>query len=124
MKNVFWSLLGLSVITLSACSSADDVPEGILPPERMVGILADIHELEAKVADLRLTYDSSVALFAEQQQLLFEKHQVTDSTYVRSFDFYLEHVDQFDKIYAAIVDSLSLRRNMGTRKEEESGESI
>lgn len=101
------------------------IPEGVLAPQQMIDILTDIHELETKVSSLRLTHDSSTLLYAEQQQLLFDKHQVSDSVYTLSFDYYLQHVEMFDKIYAAVVDSLSVRRNMGTRKQpDESGESI
>jgi len=91
----------------------------------MVSILTDIHQLETEVASLKLTYDSSNALYKQQQQLIFDKHNVTDSVYTHSFEYYLQHVEMMDKVYAAVVDSLSLRRKMGTRTNPEgSGESI
>ncbi len=125
VKNVFWSLFGLFFLMLFGCKDKELIPEGVLAPQQMIDILTDIHELETKVSSLRLTHDSSTLLYAEQQQLLFDKHQVSDSVYTLSFDYYLQHVEMFDKIYAAVVDSLSVRRNMGTRKQpDESGESI
>jgi hypothetical protein len=125
VKNVFWSLSGLFLLSLFGCSNKEEIPVGIVEPQRMIGILTDIHQLETEVASLKLTYDSSTALYKQQQQLLFDKHNVSDSVYTHSFEYYLEHVEMLDKIYAAVVDSLSLRRNMGNRKEpEESGESL
>ncbi|MEQ8414450.1 MAG: DUF4296 domain-containing protein [Imperialibacter sp.] len=125
MKNVFWSLGGLFFISLFGCSNKEEIPVGIVEPQRMISILTDIHQLETEVASLKLTYDSSTALYKQQQQLLFDKHNVSDSVYTHSFEYYLEHVEMLDKIYAAVVDSLSVRRNMGPRKEpEESGESL
>jgi len=125
VKNVFWSLSGLFLISLFGCSNKEEIPAGIVEPQRMISILTDIHQLETEVASLKLTYDSSTALYKQQQQLLFDKHNVSDSVYTHSFEYYLEHVEMLDKIYAAVVDSLSLRRNMGPRKEpEESGESL
>jgi hypothetical protein len=125
VKNVFWSLGGLFLISLFGCSNKEEIPVGIVEPQRMISILTDIHQLETEVASLKLTYDSSTALYKQQQQLLFDKHNVSDSVYTHSFEYYLEHVEMLDKIYAAVVDSLSVRRNMGPRKEpEESGESL
>ncbi|MEQ8685392.1 MAG: DUF4296 domain-containing protein [Imperialibacter sp.] len=125
MKNVFWSLGGLFFISLFGCSNKEEIPVGIVEPQRMISILTDIHQLETEVASLKLTYDSSTALYKQQQQLLFDKHNVSDSVYTHSFEYYLEHVEMLDKIYAAVVDSLSVRRNMGPRKEpDESGESL
>ncbi|CAD5251832.1 MULTISPECIES: DUF4296 domain-containing protein [unclassified Imperialibacter] len=125
MKNVFWSLGGLFFISLFGCSNKEEIPVGVVEPQRMISILTDIHQLETEVASLKLTYDSSTALYKQQQQLLFDKHNVSDSVYTHSFEYYLEHVEMLDKIYAAVVDSLSVRRNMGPRKEpEESGESL
>ncbi|MEQ8530671.1 MAG: DUF4296 domain-containing protein [Imperialibacter sp.] len=125
MKNVFWSLGGLFFISLFGCSAKEEIPVGIVEPQRMISILTDIHQLETEVASLKLTYDSSTALYKQQQQLLFDKHNVSDSVYTHSFEYYLEHVEMLDKIYAAVVDSLSVRRNMGPRKEpDESGESL
>lgn len=105
-------------ISLFSCSKNEKIPADVLGPPKMVSILADIHELETMVGSLKLTYDSSTVLYKQQQSLIFEKHQVSDSVYLKSFDYYLQHVEVLDQIYAAVVDSLSLRRNMGTRKEE------
>ncbi len=95
------------------------MPEGILPTDKMVSILTDIHELETKVANLKLTYDSSSLLYKQQQDSIFKKHQVTDSVYTESFDYYLQQVELLDEIYAAVVDSLSLRRNVGVKTEDD-----
>lgn len=91
----------------------------MLPPQKMVSILTDVHELEAKILLLKLDYDSSVALFKQQQALLFEKHSVNDSVYNKSFDYYLNRVELMNKIYEGVVDSLSLRRNIESGMGEE-----
>jgi len=119
VKNVFLSFSGLLIALLAGCAQERSVPEGILPTDKMVSILTDIHELETKVANLKLTYDSSTLLYKQQQDSIFKKHQVTDSVYTESFDYYLQQVELLDQIYAAVVDSLSLRRNVGVKNEDE-----
>lgn len=135
MKNVFLSLVRLFLGQLNfsrqtpfwllfcclaaACSKNESIPSGVLPPQKMVSILTDVHELEAKILLLKLDYDSSVALFKQQQALLFEKHSVNDSVYNKSFDYYLNRVELMNKIYEGVVDSLSLRRNIESGMGEE-----
>lgn len=104
---------------LAGCAQKRSVPEGILPTDKMVSILTDIHELETQVSNLKLTHDSSTLLYKQQQDSIFKKHQVTDSVYSESFDYYLQQVELLDEIYAAVVDSLSLRRNVGAKNDDE-----
>lgn len=105
-------LLIVVLLMSPGCSKEEKVPKHILPSEKMVSILTDVHELEAKVNLLRLEHDSSTLLFKEQQALIFEKHNVSDSLYNMSFDYYMRRVDLMNKIYEAVVDSLSLRKNV------------
>lgn len=132
MKNVFLSRLSFFPSLASAlcvllfigvllpgtgCSKEERIPAHIVPKEKMVSILTDVHELEAKVNLLRLENDSSTRLFKEQQALIFEKHNVNDSVYNLSFTYYMRRVDLMNKIYEAVVDSLSLRKNVERRDE-------
>jgi len=119
VKNVFLSFSGLLIVLLAGCARKQSVPEGVLPANKMVSILTDIHELESKVGNLKLTYDSSTLLYKQQQDSIFKKHLVSDSVYTASFDYYLSQVELLDQIYSAVVDSLSLRRNVGVRKDDE-----
>lgn len=92
-----------------ACSS-NDSPKGILGSEKMVDILIDIHLAEAGVQDMRLDRDSATVFFAAQEKYIFKKHNVTDSDFLRSYNFYIEHPAQLEDIYSAVIDTLSLRQ--------------
>ena len=78
--------------------------------EQMVDFLIDVHLAEAGVQDLRLKKDSAAVVFAAQEKLLFKKHGITDSLYITSYNFYIEHPADLEEIYAAVIDSLSLRQ--------------
>ena len=115
--------LGLLLLACTSCMQRERVPQGILPQHKMVSIITDVHELEAQIGFLKLDNDSSTALFNEKQALLMEKHEVSYSDYTRSYDYYLSRIELMNKIYEAVVDSLSLRRNMeSSNKEEDAGE--
>lgn len=118
-------LLGVMMFTMG-CAKDEKVPSNILPRQKMVSILTDIHELEAKINMLRLEHDSSKLLFNEHQARIFEQHNVSDSLYIKSFDYYMNRVDLMNKIYEAVVDSLSLRKNVerGNEAKEETEDPI
>ena len=81
-----------------------------LSQEQMVDFLIDLHLSEATVQDLRLKPDSAIALFKVQEKLLYKQHGITDSMFINSFQYYLEQPVLMEEIYAAIIDSLSLRQ--------------
>ena len=89
---------------LPAASSAD-----LLPKEKMVQLMADLQVLEARVENSRLSGDSSRALYLAQQKDVFWKHEVTDSTFQRSYRYYTIHGKDLDEIYGAAIDTLGRR---------------
>jgi len=56
--------------------------------------------------------DSVRVFFPEVEKRLFEKHDIDDSLYLISFNYYLENVELMEEIYTAVVDSLSLRERL------------
>lgn len=97
------------------------MPKDVLTKEEMVPLLLDIYIGESKVNNLRLSRDSSMALFAVYEEELFKKYEVTDSTYRRSMTYYYNHPDKLEAIYGIVLDSLNLReqRLKENREKEE-----
>lgn len=75
----------------------------------MVSLLADVHVLEARVDGSGLPSDSARALFRQQQQQLFKRYEVTDSSFRQSYRYYAVHGKDLDAIYKIVVDTLSKR---------------
>lgn len=103
-----------------ACKQKNTTPEGILPKDKMVSFLIDMHIAEARINDLSLRRDSAERFFKIVEDSLFRKNGITnDSIYIKSYEYYLRDVEGLDEIYSAVVDSLSLRERLSKEKESE-----
>ena len=109
MKKVF--LAGL-ILFLAGCIRESRPPEGLVPKEKMISFLIDLHIHETKASLSRMNKDSVRVFFPEVEKRLFEKHDIDDSLYLISFNYYLENVELMEEIYTAVVDSLSLRERL------------
>lgn len=106
-KYLFIPFLILAV--LSCEEKKIEIPPDILPADKMVSILIDIHLVEGSFSQKNLPRDTAIFLFREYEKDLFLKHKISDSTYRKSLDFYSAHPALMEKIYEQVVDSLSLR---------------
>ena len=104
-------LLAPLLLALPACQRPEEPPRpaDLLPKERMVLLLADLHLLEARVENSRLPPDSSRALYLTQQKDLLCKRAVSDSAFQRSYRYYGIHGKDLDDIYGAVIDTLGRR---------------
>ena len=104
-------LLAPLLLAVSACQRPDDPPQpaDLLPKERMIPLLADLHVLESQVENSRLSPDSARALYREQQRGLLWNREVTDSAFQRSYRFYGVHGKDLNDIYTAVIDTLAAR---------------
>ena len=72
----------------------------------MVSILVEIQLAEGKVSSLPISYDSSQILYDLLERDIFSKHEVTDSVFKSSMEYYLEDAEKMDRMYARVIDSL------------------
>lgn len=111
-------LLICYVLLLVACSKEDEAPDDLLPKDKMVPLLIDIYVGESRVNNLRLSRDSSMAIFEVYEGELFKQHEVTDSAYRRSMTYYYNHPKELEEIYGIVLDSLNLREQRLKEKRE------
>lgn len=113
MKRLFRPATGLLALLLSAagCQRPEEPtpPADLLPPEKVVRILADLHLLEARVENSRLSADSGRALYLAQHKDVLWRHEVSDSAFQRSYRYYGIHGKDLEGIYTAVVDTLTQR---------------
>ena len=88
------------------------MPEHLMTKEQMVPFLIDIHIAETKIKILKLDYDSSMAFFRKLEDEIYQKHQVTDSIYLLSYNYYMDQPALLLEIYEQVIDSLSLREKV------------
>ncbi|GAB2874565.1 DUF4296 domain-containing protein [Hymenobacter ruber] len=99
------------LLALPACQRPEEapLPADLVPREKMAQMLADLHQLEAQIESSRLSPDSSRALFLAQQKNMLWKHEVSDSTFQRSYRYYGIHNKDLNEIYAGVIDTLNKR---------------
>ena len=105
------SLLLLAL--LSGCAIPEKVPPPaqLLPKEKMVSVLVQLHLLEARVEASRLSTDSARALFQAQKKEILWKNNIADGDTLlqRSYRYYAVNQKDMGDIYKAVIDSLQLR---------------
>lgn len=100
-----------------ACGG-ERIPDTVIAEEEMVNILIDLHLAEAQVQDLRLKPDSAKKVMKIQEKLLYKKYEISDSLFIRSYNYYIEHPEKLEEVYTALIDTLSLRQVLLKEKNE------
>ena len=101
---VLFLLLGLI-----SCKKKDKEPQGILSKAQMVDWMIDIYLAEARLQVIPITRDSAYKIFVPYQDSLMHKKGLQDSVLRKSYQYYLEHPNEFEALYDTVIDSLSLR---------------
>ena len=95
------------VLLLQSCSRKEEsVPEEIISPDSMVVIMVDVHLAEA-AANVNRINDSQRFSAGELYPLIFKTHHIDSATFRKSFDYYLNHPDKFNRIYEQVIAELS-----------------
>lgn len=110
-------VFGLTLLTVFSCRKEKDRDE-ILSQQEMVKALQELYISEEQVGRLGLKMDSARKVSARLEEKIFDKLGVQDSVFRRSFDYYQKHPDQWEQIYAVLVDSLNLREQRLSRTQE------
>lgn len=113
MKKLFLILIAFVVL---GCVRKDKPPDDIMTKEQMVSFLIDLHVMEGKIGQVRFPRDSIKVIFPQIEKELFKKHNISDSLYFKSYQYYLDNMFAMEEIYNAVVDSLSLRERISNKK--------
>lgn len=112
MKKVFLILI---VCLCTFCvKRSEKIPKNLYPKEQLAIFLKDLYVLEQKIKDLKLADDSAKIVFQYYEKLLYKKHNMNDSIYRISFEYYMDDINSLAKIYEVIADSLSLEERLAT----------
>ena len=114
MKKIIWILIIPAVLS---CSNQDKLPDGFLSEKEMVTFLIDLHIIQSKVQNLRLSNDSAEVLFMILEKDLMEQYAIRDTVFYESYSWYLAHPEIMHEVYTAVVDTLSLRESLARRGE-------
>ncbi|GAB3815404.1 DUF4296 domain-containing protein [Pontibacter rugosus] len=81
----------------------------MIPQDKMVRILADIHTTESIIEGNVMYPDTALMVFNQQQALIFERYGVSKEQFKETYTYYLNNLKQMDALYETVVDTLSLR---------------
>jgi Domain of unknown function (DUF4296) len=96
-------LFGLAV--LCSCGNNDDLPAGVLKPQKMQAVMWDVIRADVFTADF-IKKDSSKNAAAENlklQQQVFAIHKITSKEFYSSYDYYLSHTAEFKILIDSMV---------------------
>lgn len=110
----------ISVLIIAACGNDTSVPKEIIPIDKMTSILMDYHVAEQEVGKTILSYDSAKYLFHSiYYPEVLTKHEVSKEKFEKSFQYYTEHINQFEMVYKAVEDSLKIKQEALEKDQKE-----
>lgn len=83
----------------------------MIPRDKMVQILSDIHTMEARIEHSVSYPDTALMVYSKQQDEILKKHNVEQEQFRDTYKYYLNHLAEMDKLYEIIVDTLSVRES-------------
>lgn len=115
MKNNSWCSFLLTtvlcvMISCSAKKNAEQIPDGIIPFDSMVAVMADIHIAEANAFRINNPDSSAKAKLSSHYKFVFEKHHINSVRFTESFSYYKENVALMNDLYDKVMDELSKRQ--------------
>ena len=111
MKKFFLTAL----VIVAACSGSDEAPDDLIPQDQMAALLTEIHLLESKIKNLVIRDpDSAKVVYQHYENLLFADFNITQDQYERSFNYYIDHVDDLGVVYTTVVDTLMQQEKLAT----------
>ena len=103
---------GLSLIFFALIASAcgnNERPPGVLSKQEYAAFLVDVYMAEATLSKLPIGPDSAMRLYLAHEPELLASNGVNDSIVKVTYQYYLSHPREMEEVYAAVVDTLSLR---------------
>ncbi|MBO6494795.1 DUF4296 domain-containing protein [Roseivirga sp.] len=104
-------LLTVALFLFSCKSDDSAVPDGILTQEQMVDLLIDIRIAEGMVGSVSMGLDSADAVYKALEKRIFREHGVDSASYVKSYNYYLQHPKLYLDVTDIVIDSLKARNS-------------
>lgn len=101
----------LFIIFFTACKTKNDKkPDVLVPKEKMVNILTDMHRLEGKVNNLGIqSIDTTQFFFRKLEAEVFKNYDVDTASYYQSYKYYLINPEDFKEIYSDVVKQITAK---------------
>ncbi|WP_266205445.1 DUF4296 domain-containing protein [Pontibacter kalidii] len=122
MKRLFSILFCLSLL---GCQPQDNQkPKDMIPQEKLVRILADIHTAEALIESSVIYPDTALMTYNQEQEKILEQYNVTQEQFKDTYNYYLRNLREMDVLYEIVVDTLSMRESKAQAVKGKPGRNI
>jgi hypothetical protein len=119
-RNYFFLILVMALV-FSACEEpVVEKPKKLVPRDRMVDMLTDMHIAESVFQNRRYSSDQ-VFQFTEADfyYSILKKYNVVDSTFEKSLIYYSSYPKEFEKIYSRVLNKLNEMEQEQLQKQQE-----
>lgn len=83
-------------------------PAAVLSHQQMAAILREFYINEQRLGNVVRQSDSARKDFVYIQKKILDSRDTSDSVFRVSYNYYMEHPDELQEIYTAVIDSLQL----------------
>jgi len=108
MKKIYILFTVIFLSIFSCDDPAVEKPKKLIPREKMIEMLTDIHIAEATYSNLKnqdnLLRNSNPADFYYS---VLKKHNVTDTVFEKSYIYYASNPKIFEKMYRQVMNNLN-----------------
>ncbi len=112
MMKIIILFIGLAL--MNSCGNKDQLPAGVLKPEKMQAVLWDVIKADVFTTDF-IKKDSSKNATAENlklQQQIFAIHKITKADFYTSYDYYKTNTVEFKKIIDSMVTQAERKKEL------------
>lgn len=102
-------LLSLGIGLWSCGEKEDEEKRGILSQEQLSSLLIQIYLGEAVADNLPYMKDSAMKYFAPFERKLLKSKNISDSVLRKTYEYYIAHPRELEKVYDVVIDSLALK---------------
>jgi hypothetical protein len=110
-KLIYFFLFSMLTISFLSCGKKKiEIPATVLPKEKMVPVIVDIHLAQA-AAVIRNPSDSLHYTFGDYLPYILKLHDIPRAEYDSSISFYTSHPELMKEIYDDVINELSKKQS-------------
>jgi len=102
--------LTIVVIFFLAGCARTELPEDIMSEENLATLLLDMYIAEGRLNNRSASDFLPREIYPLYHQRILEKHNISDSVYMKNMEYYLTEPMAMNRVYDIIIDSLKLRQ--------------
>ena len=102
----------LSILLLGCTAPETKIPTGILSEVEFANMLKDVHLVEAAFElNKSKGIEDAKNTLVNSYQSIYKKHNITDTTFSKSLDYYAKNPEKLEKTYADVLEQLTKERS-------------